>query len=100
MAASLTLERVQGIALITIDAQGAGVNVLSSPLMQELDELIAKVEAQNDLTAVVLASAKTSGFVAGADITEIEGVSDPTVGAELARNGQRIFSRLAGLPVP
>ena len=96
----LTLERVQGIALLTLDVPDASVNVLSSALMQKLDKLVAQLETENDLTAVVLLSNKASGFVAGADISEIENVSDPEVGAELARNGQRIFTRLEKLRVP
>ncbi len=100
MTQPLSLERVQGVAVVTLDDPNASVNVLTSSFMQELESVIAQLETQNDLTAVVLISSKSSGFVAGADISEIEGVSDPEVGAELARNGQQIFTRLEKLNVP
>jgi len=100
MTKPLSLELMQGVALITLDAPDASVNILNTPTMQELDATIGKIEKLPDLTAVVLRSGKSSGFVAGADLSEIEGVQNPTVGAKLARNGQRILSRLEQLSVP
>jgi len=100
MSKPLTLELVQGVALLTLDIPNSTVNILSSPVMQQLDELISQLEERSDLTAVVVCSGKTGGFVAGADISEIENVLDPEVGAELAQNGQRIFSRLENLSFP
>jgi len=100
MSEPLTLELVQGVALLTLDVPDATVNILSTPIMRQLDELIAQLENRSDLTAVVIRSGKSGGFVAGADIGEIENVTDPELGAELAQNGQRIFTRLEKLPIP
>ncbi|PLY02819.1 MAG: hypothetical protein C0624_07760 [Desulfuromonas sp.] len=100
MSEPFTLELVQGVALLTLDVPEASVNVLSTPIMRQLDKLIEQLEGMSGLTAVAIHSAKKSGFVAGADISEIEGVEDPEIGADLARNGQRIFTRLERLKVP
>ena len=42
MSQPLTLELVQGVALLTLDVPDASVNILSTPIMRQLDELIAQ----------------------------------------------------------
>src|SRR5690348_3867076 len=67
---SWKLERdAEGVAWLTLDKPGTSANVLSTGVLQELNELLGALE-QDRPRGAVLISAKKSGFVAGADIKE------------------------------
>jgi 3-hydroxyacyl-CoA dehydrogenase/enoyl-CoA hydratase/3-hydroxybutyryl-CoA epimerase len=87
------------IAWLTIDKPGTSANVLSASVLMELNEVLAALERSLP-RAVVVISAKKSGFVAGADIKEFTSLSDEESGYELIRPGQRVFDRLEALPCP
>src|ERR1700741_1698887 len=87
------------IAWLTFDLQGASANTLGSGPMRELDQGLAEIEAAPP-RGVVIRSAKDSGFVAGADITEFTGLTDLEQAYRLVRNGQQVFDRLEALPMP
>ncbi|MGP8034503.1 MAG: 3-hydroxyacyl-CoA dehydrogenase NAD-binding domain-containing protein [Steroidobacteraceae bacterium] len=88
-----------GIAWLTLDKPGTSANVLSSSVLTELGGLITAL--QKDLPrAVVVISAKKSGFVAGADIREFTGITDADSGYGLIHGGQEVMNRLAALPCP
>jgi len=87
------------IAWLTFDLQGSGTNTLGSAPMRELNDRIAEIEASGP-RAVVIRSAKDSGFVAGADITEFSGLSDLEEAYRLVRTGQQVFDRIEALPMP
>ncbi len=86
-----------GILWLAMDCEGSGTNVISRKVLEELDTHLAAAEA--DLPkALVIRSAKDSGFAAGADISEFEDVaSDPET---LLREGHAVFDRLAALACP
>jgi 3-hydroxyacyl-CoA dehydrogenase/enoyl-CoA hydratase/3-hydroxybutyryl-CoA epimerase len=88
-----------GIVWLTIDKPNTSANVLSGSVLQELDGILATLERERP-RAVVVVSAKKSGFVAGADIKEFTGVSDEASGYELIHRGQQVLNRLAALPCP
>ena len=97
---SWKLERdADGIAWLTLDKPNTSANVLSAPVLSELDEQLAILERQPP-RGLVLISAKKSGFIAGADIREFTQLTDEQQGYELIRRGQRVFDRLEALPCP
>ncbi len=102
--AALTLEiDGDGVACLTIDDPAARHNILSTSVMSRLDELLAEIEAgaeRGSVRAVLIRSGKDRSFVAGADVHEIAGITDPAEGTAKARQGQRTFDRLARLRVP
>ena len=49
---------------------------------------------------MVIASAKQSGFIAGADIDDLDEVDTASKGRELSKLGQKAMDRLESLPVP
>ncbi|MGH7504252.1 MAG: 3-hydroxyacyl-CoA dehydrogenase NAD-binding domain-containing protein [Longimicrobiales bacterium] len=101
--AALTLEvHSDGVAWLVFDQPDSRVNLLSTGIMRRLDHLIGQIEgrAGGDIRAVVVRSGKPATFVAGADIGEIAGITDPERGTAASRDGQRIFRRLEELPVP
>ncbi|HEY7753768.1 MAG TPA: 3-hydroxyacyl-CoA dehydrogenase NAD-binding domain-containing protein [Steroidobacteraceae bacterium] len=88
-----------GVAWLTLDQQGASANTLGSVVMRELNDRLAEVEAARP-RALVVRSAKDSGFIAGADITEFTGLSDLEQAYRLVRTGQQVFDRIEALPMP
>jgi len=88
------------IATLLFDLPKEKVNKLSIAVMEELDTHLAKIEKRNDLKGLIIASGKKDIFIAGADISEIEGIKDPKKGKELAARGQEVLGRLENLPFP
>jgi 3-hydroxyacyl-CoA dehydrogenase/enoyl-CoA hydratase/3-hydroxybutyryl-CoA epimerase len=88
-----------GVAWLTLDQQGASANTLGSAVMRELNDRLADVEAARP-KALVIRSAKDSGFIAGADITEFTGLTDLEQAYRLVRTGQQVFDRIEALPMP
>jgi 3-hydroxyacyl-CoA dehydrogenase/enoyl-CoA hydratase/3-hydroxybutyryl-CoA epimerase len=88
-----------GVAWLTLDQQGASANTLGSAVMRELNDRLADVETARP-KALVIRSAKDSGFIAGADITEFTGLTDLEQAYRLVRTGQQVFDRIEALPMP
>ena len=99
-ASAWTMERdTDGIVWLTADKPRTSTNVLSSHVLRELDSLLDQISA--DLPrGVVVASAKKSGFIAGADIKEFTGITSAESGYRLIHAGQQVFDRLEALPCP
>lgn len=89
----------EGIAWLTFDRAGSGTNVLSGHVMLELEARISELEKSRP-RAVVVNSAKKSGFIAGADIKEFMQLADKDAAFEVTRKGQQIFDKLGALPCP
>lgn len=86
-----------GIAWLKLDKPDVSANSLSRAVMEELDALLTAV-TQRPPKALILTSAKSSGFVAGADIKEFVGIETPQQAYQLIRAGQQVIDRLAALP--
>ena len=87
------------VAWLTLDQADTGTNVLSSEVMQELHNRLNELEAQKPL-ALIIKSAKKSGFIAGADISMFETFDTPEQAYEMVRNGQGIMDQIENLPFP
>ena len=75
-----------GIAWLLFDRAGASANTLSADVIEELDLVLAALESQRP-AGIVIRSAKTSGFIAGADVNEFRGATDPERGRDRDRPG-------------
>ncbi len=87
------------VAIVTIDCPEAKVNTLDETLLNALEETAQQL-AKEDMNAVIVVSGKPKGFIAGADINIIEGVTDQSVAEEMARRGQEVFQQWADLKHP
>jgi 3-hydroxyacyl-CoA dehydrogenase / enoyl-CoA hydratase / 3-hydroxybutyryl-CoA epimerase len=88
-----------GIAWLLFDRDGASANTLSADVLEEFDRIIGEFESARP-AGLVIRSAKTSGFIAGADVNEFRGATDPgTVEAAIAR-AHAVIDRLEALRVP
>lgn len=86
------------IATITINRPDK-MNALNAAVMSELDQAISHVYNNADIKAAVLTGAGSKAFVAGADISEFQGLSLEQ-GKQLAKKGQDIFFRIESCPKP
>ena len=86
------------IATITFDALDSKVNVLNAAVLEEFLGIV--VQLSPSVRAVVIQSAKRDIFIAGADIKDIENITDPSDGKAKSQAGQRIFDKLEDLPIP
>jgi len=82
-----------------LDKAGSAANVLSAEVLTELKELLAELP-ESQMRGLVILSDKTSGFIAGADVTEIRAIKDSDEALALIRLGQSIFDELEELPFP
>ena len=88
-----------GIRWLLLDKADSSTNVLSQAVLWELADLIDQVSA-NPPAGVVFKSAKESGFIAGADISEFRALADSGQAEESVRRGQWLLDRLEKLPCP
>jgi 3-hydroxyacyl-CoA dehydrogenase / enoyl-CoA hydratase / 3-hydroxybutyryl-CoA epimerase len=94
---------VENIGWLTIETLGKGPNTLSRNALGELETLVARFEelAQSrELEGIVLLSGKDSGFIAGADISEFDAMSDFSVLPEALRRTHALFNRIEALTIP
>jgi 3-hydroxyacyl-CoA dehydrogenase / enoyl-CoA hydratase / 3-hydroxybutyryl-CoA epimerase len=89
----------EGIIWLHSDMSGSSVNVLSEPVLNELDDILHIVENESPIGLVIL-SDKHLGFIAGADAKAFDKIEDYHNALELIRRGQAILSRIASLPCP
>ncbi|MGB5132856.1 MAG: 3-hydroxyacyl-CoA dehydrogenase NAD-binding domain-containing protein, partial [Steroidobacteraceae bacterium] len=87
------------VAWLTLDLQGASTNTLGSEVIGQLDVRIQEIERAQP-KALVIRSAKESGFIAGADISEFTAFADVEQAYRLVRTGQTVFDRVEALPMP
>ncbi len=97
---SFRLEKEGEIGVLILDVPGEKVNILSSPIMLELNNVLDELRTRTDIRALVLISGKAGNFIAGAKLQEIENISDPKDGSEKAAQGQAVFNKIAALPFP
>jgi len=88
-----------GIAWLLFDREGASANTLSAEVIEEFDTALSALEAQRP-AGIVIRSAKKSGFIAGADVNEFRGATDPRlVETEIGR-AHAVIDRLEALKIP
>jgi len=86
----LQVQITDGIAVVTI-ARERALNALNNQTFVELKHFFEEAApAMLDLKGVVLTGAGEKSFVAGADITEFQGL-DAAQGRALAQRGQEVF---------
>jgi 3-hydroxyacyl-CoA dehydrogenase / enoyl-CoA hydratase / 3-hydroxybutyryl-CoA epimerase len=88
-----------GIAWLFFDKSGASANTLSEQVFEEFNDVLARIERELP-RGLVLRSAKPSGFIAGADIAEFEGMTEPAAAETRLRQAHALVDRLDRLAVP
>jgi len=97
---ALTLQHVDGIAVVTIDLPGEPVNKVTAGLRAEFAAMFAQLEGDSSVKGIVLESGKSDTWLAGADIDEFLTMQSAADAEALSRGGQALLARLASLTVP
>src|SRR5438067_9352016 len=88
------------ICLLTLDRPESGANIFDAATLDELNEHLDFVENEASLQGLIIASAKKSIFIAGADLKTLLQQAQSGEMREFIAKGQRIFDRLADLKIP
>ena len=94
---TLHYEKKNAIGVLTIDRQEA-LNALNSEVITELEEKIAEIENDSELSVLIMTGAGRS-FVAGADIAEQKPL-DLTGGRRWGQRGSALMRRIEKLEIP
>src|SRR5438093_2757545 len=88
------------ICVLTFDRPDSGANIFDAVTLHELNEHLDFIENDASLRGLIIASAKKSIFIAGADLkTLLQQAQSGDMRAFIAK-GQEIFNRLADLKIP
>jgi 3-hydroxyacyl-CoA dehydrogenase/enoyl-CoA hydratase/3-hydroxybutyryl-CoA epimerase len=88
-----------GVAWLLFDREGSSTNTLSAEVMEEFDRILSELESRRP-TGLVIRSAKKSGFIAGADVHEFRGASDPSMVEAAIGRAHAVIDRLEAMRVP
>jgi len=94
------VEVAGGVATLWLDEPDESVNLVEPGTMREFARILERLERDDAVKGIVLASGKASGFVAGARIEMLQAVKDAAEAEKLARDGQALFDRLEKLRKP
>ena len=89
-----------GICVLSFDRPESPANIFDPATMNNLREHLAAIESDNSVTGVIIASAKKSIFIAGADLQTLLRQAQTGELRAFIAEGQRVFNRLAALKVP
>ncbi len=85
------------ICVLTFDRPESGANIFDAATLEELNEHLDFVEHEASLRGLIIASAKKSIFVAGADLKTLLQQAQSGDMREFIAKGQRIFGRLRAI---
>ena len=88
------------IAWLAFDKKNASVNALSKQVLEEFSSVLTELSKNKEIAGLVISSAKKSGFIAGADISEFEHFKTSEEATQLIRRGQLILDQLENLSFP
>lgn len=87
------------IGWIEWDQPESSANVLSVKMLDELSELVTRLEKETTLKALVIASKKPSIFIAGADIKDIQNRDTAEEFQKVLEKAHAILNRFENLPM-
>ncbi|TCT20988.1 3-hydroxyacyl-CoA dehydrogenase NAD-binding domain-containing protein [Thermomonas haemolytica] len=91
--------RDDGVLVLYFDRADTAVNAFSQDALIELGSALERI-ALDPPKALVIASGKAGGFIAGADLKEFQEFDRKGTVNDAIRRGQDTFQRLAELPCP
>lgn len=97
---ALTISIEDGIAIVTFDAPGESVNIISRSVKNEFIALFQRLESDEAIKAAVLISGKPDTFIAGADIEEFLEWKTAAQAESASREGHALLDRLETLRTP
>ncbi|MBX9586937.1 MAG: enoyl-CoA hydratase/isomerase family protein [Gammaproteobacteria bacterium] len=87
----------QGIMWVTFDRQDSKVNTLGKAVLEELKNLVENIPPT--AKGIVFQSGKSTGFIAGADITEFENITSEKEALDFVARAKTTFNSIEKLPI-
>ena len=75
------------------------LNAINRQVMNDLDQVIQEIQSNKEIRAAIITGSGAKAFVAGADISEFQGLNKKD-GMAMAKKGQDIFARIERSPKP
>jgi 3-hydroxyacyl-CoA dehydrogenase/enoyl-CoA hydratase/3-hydroxybutyryl-CoA epimerase len=88
------------VCVLTFDRPESGANIFDAATLEELNEHLDALEKDASLRGLIIASAKKSIFVAGADLKTLLQAAKTGEMRGFIERGQQVFNRLADLNIP
>jgi enoyl-CoA hydratase len=95
---TLLTELSDNILTVTIHRPDK-LNAINKDVMSELGEVVAEIYSNKDIRSAIITGSGQKAFVAGADISEFQGLSTKE-GMALSARGHAVFNRIASSPKP
>ncbi len=95
---TLLTQLENGIFTITINRPDK-LNALNSAVFNDLDEVLTEVYTNTEIKAAIITGIGPKAFVAGADISEFQGLTNEQA-INLAKHGQDVFFKIENSPKP
>lgn len=95
---TLHTELTDNILTVTVNRPDK-LNAINKIVMAELGEVVEEIYSNDTVKAALITGAGPKAFVAGADISEFQGLTREQ-GEALAKKGQDIFARIENSPKP
>lgn len=93
---TLLVERDGMLVTVTLN-RPKQLNAINRTMVRELDELASALEADGGVRVVIFTGAGDRAFLAGADISEFQGLT-PIEALGFSQRIQRLYSRIEALP--
>jgi 3-hydroxyacyl-CoA dehydrogenase / enoyl-CoA hydratase / 3-hydroxybutyryl-CoA epimerase len=88
------------IGIITMDIANESMNVLKAAFADEISNLLAEIKANSQIKGLVFISGKADSFIAGADISMLDGCKTAEEAEAISLMGQQMFDQLEQLSIP
>lgn len=83
-----------GIAVVTFDLPGSPVNIFTAAVRDAFPPMLARLQADATVRAIVFVSGKPDSFIAGADAEELGRIGSATEAERLSREGHALLDRV------
>lgn len=92
------IDRGEGWQELCFDTPDSKANVFTADALRELDNIVEQLKDRRDIKGLLVTSAKSDIFIAGADIKLIQSLDTYDKALEGASGGQQIIHRFSKLP--
>jgi len=92
-----TLEKNDGLAVVSMNTPDSAQNVLSESIQAEFETILDDISADNSLSAMIFRSTKEGCFLAGADISIFQTIDSVEQARDASKLLHAMFQRIADL---
>ncbi|MEO0369754.1 MAG: enoyl-CoA hydratase-related protein, partial [Pseudomonadota bacterium] len=93
-----TLEKHEQTAIITMDDPSQAQNVLNTAVQDDFEQVFSQLEADKDVKALIFTSGKPGCFLAGADISMLQGIESKQQAYDSCMLLHSLTQRIIDLP--